>query len=464
MRVAIYVRVSTLEQATEGFSLRAQEEKLRAFALSQDWEVAKIYRDEGESAKDLNRPKLKELLRDVERDLIDVVLVYRLDRLTRSVVDLYELLETLDKNQCSFKSATEVYDTTSATGRLFITLVAAMAQWERENLAERVRFGMERRLMEGGWSGGPVPYGYTYHEGTFKIVPEEAKVVEKVFELIAGRGINSVARMLNDMGYKTRSGDQWRKDAVHYIARNPFYIGKFRFNEGKDGTTKPFSEQTLYEGPQPKIIDDSTFAFIQEVLEKRAGQKKIRWNDYIFSGVLRCSRCSSPIVGTKSKGKKRYRCTGNSNGCKMIAFTEEHIEGYFLSNYDNFIKGVMKEATEVDSDHDDIEKQIQFIQRRMKKYKDMYLNDLISIEELNANINELRQKEKDLEAQAKPKTASNPVVVNLAYDLPELWKGMNDEEKKMLVNTIFEKIIVNGDEKAGYAPGRPKPIWFESIQ
>ncbi|MGF9826753.1 recombinase family protein, partial [Brevibacillus agri] len=132
MRTAVYMRVSTEDQAREGFSIPAQREKLLAYVHSQGWEVAAIYADEGISAKDTNRPALKRLLRDIREGNIDVVLVYRLDRLTRSVLDLYRLLQEFEKYDVRFKSCTEVYDTTTAIGRLFITLVAALAQWERE--------------------------------------------------------------------------------------------------------------------------------------------------------------------------------------------------------------------------------------------------------------------------------------------------------------------------------------------
>src|SRR6476659_1229053 len=109
------------------------------------------------------------MISHIEEGFIDVVLVYRLDRLTRSVLDLYKLLDIFEQNNCKFKSATEVYDTTTAMGRLFITLVAALAQWERENLGERVTMGMLQRAREGQWKGGPPAYGYNYIDNEMSI-------------------------------------------------------------------------------------------------------------------------------------------------------------------------------------------------------------------------------------------------------------------------------------------------------
>lgn len=158
MKCVIYVRVSTEEQAKHGFSIAAQIEKLEAYCVSQGWEIVEEpYIDDGYSAKDLNRPYFQAMVERIQQGGIDVLLVYKLDRLTRSVPDLHTILAELEQYECKFKSATEVYDTTNAMGRLFITLVAAIAQWERENTAERVRFGMEKKVKLGHWKGGTPP-------------------------------------------------------------------------------------------------------------------------------------------------------------------------------------------------------------------------------------------------------------------------------------------------------------------
>ena len=180
MKTAIYVRVSTEEQAKEGYSISAQQQRLKDYVKSQDWNIYKIYIDEGFSAKNLDRPKMQELIKDCKKGLFDVILVYRLDRLVRSVSNLHELLQLFDKYNVKFKSATEMFDTTSAMGRFFITLVGAMSQWERENLAERVHMGMKRMVEEGKRAGGSAPCGggcldggvQGEYQGVKRVIPE----------------------------------------------------------------------------------------------------------------------------------------------------------------------------------------------------------------------------------------------------------------------------------------------------
>ena len=160
MRVAIYARVSTREQKEHGYSVPGQIRQLNKFAESKNWTVVGEYVDAGVSAKDMNRPELQRMLKDVEEGLIDVILVKALDRLTRSVLDLYKILEYREKNDCKFKSATEIYDTTTAVGRMFITIVSAISQWERENLAERVAFGFVEKAESGRYPRGSEAYGF----------------------------------------------------------------------------------------------------------------------------------------------------------------------------------------------------------------------------------------------------------------------------------------------------------------
>lgn len=308
MKTAIYLRVSTEEQAKEGFSIRAQRERLDMFARSQDWDVVDFYIDEGRSAKDTERPELQRMLDDIANNLIEVVLVYKLDRLTRSVMDLYQLLEQFEKHGCMFKSATEVFDTTTPTGRLFITLVAAVAQWERENLAERVKFGMEQMVEEGRWPGGPAPFGYLLDENSkLKADPDEAELYRYMYDLYENfKGDNAISVILNhELKKKTRLGNQFSAKTVRDILRNPISYGALQWG-GK-----------VYEDFAEGIITKERY---DRHLALRAARSTVSpkavTSTYIFTGTIKCARCGAPMKG-------RMRKSANNSTYAYLACTNK---------------------------------------------------------------------------------------------------------------------------------------------
>lgn len=472
MKTAIYVRVSTDEQAREGYSLAAQEERLRAYALSQDWEVIKLYKDEGRSAKDLERPELQKMMDDIKSGLIDVVLVYKLDRLTRSVLDLYKLLEEFDKYDVKFKSATEVYDTTTATGRLFITLVAALAQWERENLAERVKMGMLKKVALGEWSGGTSPYGYDYKNERFYVIEEEISIVKKMFSMARTMGMDSIARELNKQGYRTRKGSEFAGFTVQYIVRNPFYIGKMRYNNERFQVRKSLDEQQLFDSELiVPVIDEAEFWDLQRILESRKENKgRGKTGGYYFTSILKCGKCGGPMTGTVYGNTKYYRCQRKTKGysCLMPNIKEDSIADDILKNLERYITGSLELYNSVEKSSDEtkkaIEKELKSTQKQTEKYKLMFINDLIDIEELNMKVTKLREKEKELKHKLRPsiknKQWSPEDVEEIANSFPSIWSISTDEEKKILISTIFDEIIIDADEKAKVSPGKSKPFWI----
>ena len=145
----IYIRVSTEEQVKYGYSINAQKDKLLSFSKIKDWNVYKIYIDEGISGKNLERKEVQNLIEDVKNKIINNVLVYKIDRLTRSTKDLIELIELFNKNDCDFNSLNESIDTTTPTGRMFIKIIGLFAEFERETIVERIKMGLERKVKEG---------------------------------------------------------------------------------------------------------------------------------------------------------------------------------------------------------------------------------------------------------------------------------------------------------------------------
>lgn len=343
-RVALYIRVSTEEQAKEGFSIAAQREKLVWFASSQEWQIIGHYVDDGYSAKDMDRPALQRMLHDVLLQKIDIVLVYRLDRLTRSVMDLYHLLEEWERHQVTFRSCTEVYDTTTAIGRLFITLVAALAQWERENLAERVKLGMEQMAHEEKRPGGPPPYGYRLQHGALSVDPLEAEVVRRIFFLYeSGRRIAEIASDLNRLRLPSRTGAKWSQATLSHMLQNHVYYGALRWNYAEGGQKKNSPDAWIIrENAHPPIIDKETFMLVQKMMEARRHQHaRALASDFLFSGKLICARCGADMYGKTIRTKKtsgqlylnRYYFCKNQRKkqCEAPAIRESGLEKLFLA-------------------------------------------------------------------------------------------------------------------------------------
>jgi site-specific DNA recombinase len=464
MNCALYIRVSTTEQAEEGFSISAQKHRLISYADSQDWNIVGVYPDEGRSAKDTNRPELKRLIGDIKKGMIDVVLVYKLDRLTRSVLDLYELLKIFEKHNCKFKSATEVYDTTTAIGRLFLTLVAALAQWERENLAERVRFGMREKVRQGQWHGSKPPYGFEIENGRLIIKQDEADVLEKMFTMYVYQGLSDrkVAISLNQMGIRTQNGALWNEAKVRYKLTNPVAVGKLRL-----GVRVNKENKFEVEDAAPQVIDMETFETAQKLRKARnLLHGKQATSSYIFSGILRCARCGSPVKGVASINKygvkyKRYRCTGALyHRCDMQGFSEWMIEDQFINWFKtmHLIDEVKGEIASSDQSNDDkhkkikrLKKELQQIESRRKKWQYAWANVKISDEDFAKRMKEESDKEeivkRDLSEmeENKPNEISDTAINELSGYIDN-WSSLSDGEKKQLVQIIVKKIIVDHTE------------------
>ena len=217
MKAIGYIRVSTEKQADHGVSLEAQEAKIRAMAVVQGADLAEAIVDAGESAKSLNRPGMERLLAMVDAGAVDVVIIAKLDRLTRSVADLAELLKRFERRGVSLVSVADSLDTRSAAGRLVLNIMVSVSQWEREAIGERTRDAMSHKRAKGE-RVGTIPFGFRMAEdGTLlEEDPAEQDVLRRIRQLkAAGRTMREIADELNRQGYVTRRGTAWR---FQYVA------------------------------------------------------------------------------------------------------------------------------------------------------------------------------------------------------------------------------------------------------
>lgn len=223
MKAALYVRVSTEDQATNGVSLDAQEERLRAYCTARDWQVFRVYHDDGASGKTLDRPQLARLMDDAKARRFDALLVFKLDRLTRSVHDLGTLLEFFDRRGVAIVSLTESLDASTASGRLMMNLLASVSQWEREAIGERTAFALRykrRRLQVYGHTA----YGFKRVGDRLEVFEKEISVVARIYGLRRdGLSLRAIAAALNKDRIPTKTGKRWSAEQVRYILGNELY-------------------------------------------------------------------------------------------------------------------------------------------------------------------------------------------------------------------------------------------------
>lgn len=273
IKTAIYIRVSTEEQVEHGYSIRAQEEKLKYYAKIKDWTITDIYIDEGISGKSIkNRKELSRMIEDIKIEKINNVLVYKIDRLTRSTKDLIDLIEFFNEKNCDFNSLCESIDTVSATGRMFIKIIGIFAEFERENIVERVKMGLERKVKEGYTiASSNISYGYQKRKGQKiqKKNNKESTIVKYIYNsYLNGNNFSKIARYLNQKGIKTKKNCNWSYKTIKLILSNPNYNGKVRYGIN----SKKYFE---VDGKHEKIIDDKTF---QKVSNKLKTQNKLKEN------------------------------------------------------------------------------------------------------------------------------------------------------------------------------------------
>jgi site-specific DNA recombinase len=263
-RVALYTRVSTEDQAKEGFSLDAQLERLRYYAKAQGWAIAGEYVDEGHSGRTTKRPQYTRMMAEIQA--WDTLLVLKMDRIHRNSRNFMAMMDHLRKQKREFASVTESLDTSTAMGRFVMDIIQRIAQLESDQIGERTFTGMEEKARQGGGSlGKPAPFGYIYGVGgSLQPVPGEAAVVAELFARCqGGASKQELADWLNQAGHKGRKGAAWTYKSVDHVLRNPTYAGALGW-EGK-----------LQVGQHPAIVSAATFDAVQARIAQRTAKRPL---------------------------------------------------------------------------------------------------------------------------------------------------------------------------------------------
>lgn len=438
MNVAIYCRVSTLEQVEHGYSIDEQQHKLKTFCEINDWESYKVFVDSGFSGSNTKRPELQNLLDNIDK--FDLVLVYKLDRLTRNVRDLLDLLDVFEKNNVSFRSATEVYDTSSAMGRLFVTLVGAMAEWERTTITERTVMGRKASLKNGNYIGKH-PFYMDKVDGV--LVPnEKVEVVNFIKdELLKGHSIHSTVVKLNNSIYAPPVGHEWLPSSVRRIVTNPAICGHTKYGD------------ELIRNTHEPVITEDEYNKIQRRISDRTNTA-VHKHNAIFRGKLKCKRCGSKLYikvrnqnNPNKKTVKRYVCSqcAKVKGVNQPpTFLEEELERVFVDyiqkiNVDDYAKKKEKKVKKTNTI--DINK----IKQQRAKYQRAWANDYMSDSEFEERMNET-QHMMDLyyesnEVKDKEEQINIENINHVKNRMKLMWDELSVKDKEEFVGQFIDEII-----------------------
>ena len=487
METAIYVRVSTEEQAQEGFSIRAQEQKLKEFAKIKDWSIFKIYMDEGISGKNLTeRPAMQEMIADIERGLVKNVLVFKIDRLTRSTADLIYLIDLFNERDCAFNSLTESIDTQTPSGRMFSKIIGIFAEFERENIIERVKVGIERKVREGYSIGGKASYGYDRpkNQKIQTINEQEAEIVQEIFALYVnqGVGINDIARRLNVRKVPTKEDTTWGSTSIRRLLANSNYVGNVRHH------VRDEKNEYSVEGLHDAIISQEQFDTAQKLLEnnRRANPRKCPREDNYFSGFLVCDLCGYKMVthniykklkdGTQSVTGS-YRCANKTFGvCAASSVSHRKLEVAFEEYIQQI--GDMDVSDEINLEAQKKEMnlaQIKAYQDKLRQLETKEREAMALYVDNEMDFDSYREIKKMLDKQkaaivaelAKLQEVSEeePAInrTDIINDLRENWALLSPSERRQFLLKFVKQITISTEKELGqhYTPVKILGVDFQ---
>lgn len=463
--VGIWIRVSTEDQA-RGESPEHHEKRARFYAESKGWQVKKLYHLEAVSGKSvMSHPETQRMLQDVRAGHITGLIFSKLARLARNTRELLEFAEIFREHNADLISLQEAIDTSTPAGRLFYTMIAAMAQWEREEIAERVAASVPIRAKLGKPLGGQAPFGYRWEDHKLVPDPDEAPIRKLMYELfLEHRRKRTVARIMNQMGYRSRKGTKFSDTTVRRLLRDPTAKGIHRANytrslgENKKWVLKPREEWV--ETRVESVVSDELWNQCNAILDEqeRKNKRPARKAVHLFSGVVYCQCGSKMYVPSNSPKYICYKCRNKIGEADLEEVFHHQLKSFFFSPTE--ISGYLKKADQVIKEKEELLRALVEEERKVRQEMDktyrLYIEDEITSEGFGQRYKPLEQRLKQIGDQIpelqgeidflKIQYVSRDEILTEAKDLYSRWPGLTGEEKRKIVESITEKVIVGTED------------------
>ena len=488
IKAGLYIRVSTEDQVNEGYSLDNQKRRLYEFCQQNNYEVYKLYSDEGISGHSITKRKaFQELLKDAKAKKFDIVVAYKTDRLSRNLLDLLIAKQELDNANVELVLSDESIDTKDDTGIAMFSIMGAFAELERKKITERMMTGKRQKILnENKMPGiGTIPFGYKYINNEYMINEDEAQYVRQIFNLFeSGMSSYQVSRYFIDRDIKLGKKDNYfSSGTLTRLVQNPIYKGFGGISySGKRYSEKLKNDSILIkcDNIEP-IISEEQWDRVNQTRKTKFGSKKPASDEFIFLGVLYCNECGwkmrshiSNYTKTKKDGSPvqlwySYRCTQRDyltgkHSCSISHISSSKVDGWFRDFLDNLnitsstIKATIKNTNELEKQKIRLEKNYQELQRKQKillqklidgvisddSYKEMndeLLNNLnTTLNTLNGIKNEIEKSEENTKEIEQLKTK-----VLAIKKIGKKWDMLTPDNKKLVVDTFIKAIYVNKD-------------------
>ena len=468
----VYIRVSTEDQAREGFSLGEQEEKLLQLCKFKGLEVYKVYKDAGISAKDMeHRPQFQEMLKDMKEGKINYIVAYKLDRITRSVRDLEELISVLEQYNCFLLCDRDDVNTSTANGRFFVRMLTVLSQLEIEIVSERTKFGLNGAIKS-GHIPGQRPFGYKSAEDKRMVIDNSARpYVEKIFDMyLEGKSFQQIANYFKENNIYPKKN--WKDTTIQKIIDNKIYMGDYEQYKriGKQENLEPIVYMNVVE----PIISRAKWEECQRQKERNQ-RTYTRDRVYTFFQRLKCPNCSRIMKCKGSGGTKRKYMYYTCEHCH-INFNEDHIEHllrdfiYDLLEYDMAVKKFFLPVLEDKTNNIDttsIDKEIRDLEKQRNRIKDLYIKGIVEIDDFKEDYKLIEDKLANLESKklelinletfnysphellAERDLEKEKMIRldTLNSVLKTKWNGMDKSEKQEFISKFIDTIEIKKDSK-----------------